>query len=172
MLNTLGLYLNQLGSEGGEAIANVLHKNNSLTELELSHNNLGYLGGNVLINALCNNKTLTSIDISSNKLGSDIGETHFRYLLYNLGLEGGKALASALCKNKGLKSLDLSYNKLKNNVGKELVEVFHMNTTLSTLKFNRNEFNPEIEKQLEENIKSDSLDIEFDSDNDSIVTIC
>ena len=71
-----------------------------------------------------------------------------------------------------MKSLDLSYNKLGNDVGKELVEVFYMNTALTTLKFNGNKFNPEIEKQLEEKIKSDSLGIEFDSDNDSIVTLC
>ncbi|CAG8855072.1 23709_t:CDS:1, partial [Gigaspora margarita] len=44
------------------------------------------------------------------------------------------------------------------------------NTTLKALNYNGNGFDPEIEEKLDEIIKSGGLDIDSDSENDSIVT--
>ncbi|CAG8514072.1 13455_t:CDS:2 [Cetraspora pellucida] len=52
-----------------------------------------------------------------------------------------------------LTSLDLSYNFLGNNVGNALVNSLHMNTTLTSLRINGNQFDFEVEKALKEIIQ-------------------
>ncbi|KAF0433187.1 Protein NLRC3 [Gigaspora margarita] len=74
---------NNIGSEGGRALADALCKNNTLKFLNLQYNNLGSEGGKALAKALCSNTTLASLDISYNNIGSEVG----------------KALANAICKN-------------------------------------------------------------------------
>ncbi|KAF0519614.1 kinase-like protein [Gigaspora margarita] len=65
----LNLQNNQLGPEGGKALANALCKNTTLKFLNLGNNGLGTEGGKALVNALNKNTTLTLLDLENNGLG-------------------------------------------------------------------------------------------------------
>ncbi|RIB02901.1 kinase-like domain-containing protein [Gigaspora rosea] len=121
-LTSLDLGSNELGSFGGKLLSEALYKNTTLTSLILKENNLGSKGGKLLSEVLCKNTTLTSLDLDSNELGS----------------EGGKALASALCINTTLTSLNLDNNNLGSEGGEALADALCSNRSLTFLNIRSN----------------------------------
>ncbi|RIB30623.1 hypothetical protein C2G38_2152075 [Gigaspora rosea] len=166
-----------LGTEGGKALADALCKNNTLTSLFLAHNYLGSEGVKALADALCKNSTLTSLELTFEDLGpegvkaladalcknSTLKDLNLGY--NNFGSEGGKALADALCKNSTLTSLDLSWNKLGSKGGKALADALCKNSTLASLNLEQNDLGSEGVKALADalckNTSLISLDLSY-----------
>ena len=108
-------YLHNITDAGAAAIAQALHHNSTLKELDLS-NSISDAGAVALAQALHHNSTLKDLNLSSNRI-SDVGVV---------------ALAQALHHNSTLKMLDLSGNDA---IGKEgthqLVQALTVNTSLT-----------------------------------------
>ena len=108
-------YLHNISDAGAAAIAQALHHNSTLKELDLS-NSISDAGAVALAQALHHNCTLKDLNLSNNRI-SDVGVV---------------ALAQALYHNSTLKMLDLSGNDA---IGKEgthqLVQALTVNTSLT-----------------------------------------
>jgi hypothetical protein len=62
----LGLSGSKIGSEGGQALAQALHVNQTLIHLDLSESEIGVQGAHALVDALRVNQTLTDLDLRFN----------------------------------------------------------------------------------------------------------
>ena len=91
----LDLRCNQLGPNGGRAVAQMLQMNNSLTDLNLQKNGLSDDSCVALSKALRTNPSLTALNVRFN----DVGDT------------GALAFADLLRVNDMLSSLDLGGNR-------------------------------------------------------------
>ncbi|MDC0857663.1 hypothetical protein OAP83_02990, partial [Rickettsiales bacterium] len=60
-LSTLGLWNNQIGDEGAQALANALQTNSSLSALNLRNNQIGADGAQALATALQTNSSLSAL---------------------------------------------------------------------------------------------------------------
>jgi Ran GTPase-activating protein (RanGAP) involved in mRNA processing and transport len=116
---------NLITSEGATIIANALHDNTTLEELNLWSNQVSDLGVHSLTQVLsANNSRLRSIGLGQNRI-SDVGAQHLAamlktnttitrlWLFHNeIGDQGVKALVDVLAHdNKSLQWLDLRLNK-------------------------------------------------------------
>ena len=70
-LKSLDLGDNQIGDEGGVAIAKALSVNTTLTDLNLMWNQIGDEGGIAIGEALKVNTTLTTLSLQTNALGRE-----------------------------------------------------------------------------------------------------
>lgn len=129
-LTSLHLAYNHLGPDGGIAIANALHRNDSLTRLNLENNELGEAGGVAIAGALRVNSVLHTLDLSRNDVGDegaravaescrDSRSLHVLNLSgscrsgsRNVGPRGAQALATAIAESHSLSSLTLSNNRI------------------------------------------------------------
>ncbi|RIB01659.1 hypothetical protein C2G38_2050690 [Gigaspora rosea] len=88
MLNTLGLCSNQLGFEGGEALADALCKNTILTSLDVSLNCLENDVGRALVKSLHVNTTLI-LQFNDNLFDSEVDQELKELILKRGGLGSG-----------------------------------------------------------------------------------
>jgi Ran GTPase-activating protein (RanGAP) involved in mRNA processing and transport len=146
-LQHLDLALNDIGSQGGLALADGLIENTTLTELVLSANNLGKAGRS-LSNAIRDSKMpLTTLFMGSTQLGDSFNS--FCAMLHKtrltswyagnnqVGEEGLRYLALALKHRETLlTSLDLSYNTDLSYSGLDaLSDSLALNYRLTSLNF-------------------------------------
>ena len=78
-LTTLKLIDNLLGPDSGIALADTLHKNNSLTFLNISFNKIGANVGKILFESLKVNTTLTSFQSIGNDFEFEEFEVREKY---------------------------------------------------------------------------------------------
>jgi len=128
-LNTLtDLDLSRNNIEGDRSLADALHTNNALTQLDLNDNTLGPMAGHALGLAL-------------KRSTSKLKMLHLRGAM--VGVEGGKSLASALESHRHLLVLDLEDNKLgavgATAIGLSLEE----NASVTSLNVASNDIGPE-----------------------------
>ena len=116
-LTNLILVRNELGEGGAQAIAAALRENRTLTNLILHGNELGEGGGQAIADVLRVNTTLTNLNLGYNELGEG----------------GGQAIAAALRVNTTLTELDLGVNFVGEGGGQAIADVLRVNTTLTNL---------------------------------------
>ena len=120
---SLSLRNNNISDGGAVALAQALHHNITLKELDLSTNNIIDGGAVALAQALHHNSTLKELDLSTN----------------NISDGGAVALAQALHHNSTLKELDLFNNNISDGGVEALAQALHHNSTLKELYlFNNN----------------------------------
>ena len=128
-VTTLGLAHNKIGENeilntvkpdvttGGEAIAEMLMKNTTLTKLDLSWNAIRLESATTLGQAFESNMTLKSLNLAYNAMGD----------------MGTQVLGRALRKNKGLEEIDLTSNSVMPKSAAVLAHSLCYNETLCTL---------------------------------------
>lgn len=119
-LTSINLSYNNLGSEGGKAIAQGISVSKSLTEINLGGNNLGPEGAKALGPAISVSKSLTSIDLSENISFSDRAQAP----------AFAKAIAEGIAVSKSLTSIDLSANWLGQEGNNAIAEAWEANTAM------------------------------------------
>ncbi|KAJ4461029.1 hypothetical protein PAPYR_2466 [Paratrimastix pyriformis] len=95
-------------------LASLLHKNQTLTSLQLGYNRVGDEGACALAEALAHNHTLTYLDLYQNEIGP----------------RGARALAAALSHNSTLEYLDLRHNPMEAEAVRTLVVALQANPTI------------------------------------------
>ena len=136
----------QMSDNGASALARLLHNNNSLKVLDVSHNDIGVAGSKALLaQGICTWNDLQVLKISHNSLRAAGSEALAEALLTNNSLQvldisyngirvaGSKALAQALYTNSSLQRLDVSGNEIGDNGVQPLAEALHANKTLVKL---------------------------------------
>ena len=113
---------NSISDAGAVALAQALHHNSTLLELNLSNNSISDAGAVALAQALHHNSTLLELNVSYNSI-SDAGAV---------------ALAQALHHNSTLTELNLSKNNISDAGTEALAQVIHHNSTLTQLNFSNN----------------------------------
>ncbi|KAI9597221.1 hypothetical protein BDF19DRAFT_421150 [Syncephalis fuscata] len=150
-LARLSLELNDIGFDGGKAIARALLTNTSLTHLHMPRNNLGDQGTGAIANALTKNRSLRYLQLEFNSI-SDVGAQMLSnalrvnntlrglQLTFNLvgdeGYVGAEHLAAALTRNRALQHLSLVQNRgIKRDGHCHLANTLHTrNTTLKSIR--------------------------------------
>ena len=124
-LTALNLFNNNIGKEGGAAIAEALKQvNGALTTLNLERNNLGDEGAKAIAEALLVNRSLKTLSLAQDS--ALLQDSKF-------GTEGGVAFAKALKVNGSLTSLNLARNNLGDEGAKAIAEALLVNRSLKTL---------------------------------------
>ena len=147
---TLNLYFNSISDAGATSLAQALHHNSTLKELQLSSNNISDAGATDLAQALHHNSTLKVLHLSRNNI-SYAGATALAQALHhnsalkelhlscnNISDAGATALAQALHHNSALKELDLSHNNISDVGATALAQALHHNSTLKMLDMSHN----------------------------------
>jgi Ran GTPase-activating protein (RanGAP) involved in mRNA processing and transport len=134
-----------LGAIQASIMSNILHKNNTLAELDLSNRHIGVSGLKVLAAALKTHTTLTQLNLSGNHLSAEGASLLAKALIVNtslaqlhladnvLGPQGIQVLAKALKTNRTITWLDLGANKIDSKGAQALVEALKINTALEQL---------------------------------------
>jgi hypothetical protein len=133
-LTELNLTRTCIHNDGAEAIINVLGINTNLTSLNLSNNYINTNGINALNNVLQINTTLTKLDLSRNYIGD----------------QGAEVIGKALENNTTLKILCLRANQLNSNGINAIFEGLKNNKSLLSLDISYNEFNDDNAKTIAE----------------------
>ncbi|RIB09219.1 hypothetical protein C2G38_2251527 [Gigaspora rosea] len=149
--SSLNISNNQLGSDGGSALAISLFKNKTQESLNLSSNEIGLEGGYALANALSGNVSLTSLDFKHNTLDQKV--------------ERGKALAISLFKNTILVSLNLNNNQLSSEGGEALMEALCNNNSLNSLNFWSNNIDIGDRSEIKKTFLAERRDVHNDGMN-------
>ena len=121
-LQQLDLSNNTVSDAGATAIAQALHHNSTLQQLDLSNNSITDAGVTAIAQALHHNSTLRELDLSNNSV-SDAGVT---------------TVAQALHHNSTLRELDLSNNSPSDAGVTAVVQALHHNSTLQKLNLSNN----------------------------------
>ena len=121
-LENLNLSNNSISDAGAAAIAQTLHHNSTLKELDLPNNSISYAGAIALAQALHHNSTLKKLDLSNNSSSDG----------------GAVALAQALHHNSTLNELDLPNNSISYAGAVALAQAIHRNCTLKKLDLSNN----------------------------------
>ncbi|CAM9443467.1 unnamed protein product, partial [Chrysoparadoxa australica] len=159
-LKSLLLFGDQIGNEGGCALAASLRTNNALTALNLASDhdaiNLGEPAGCALGEALAFNQTLQTLNINGNAMGckacNAIAEslsinsalTHLSMRSCSIGVAGAKSIAHALRANRTLTFLDLggdvnsTLNQVEEEGGTAIFKALEENSTLTSLDMCKN----------------------------------
>ena len=145
LVGNVRLDVTGISNAGAVALAQVLHHNSTLRELDLSNNSISDAGAVALAQALHHNSTLRELDLSNNSI-SDAGAValaqalHHNSTLWVLDLSnnsisdaGAVALAQALHHNSTLWVLDLSNNSISDAGAVALAQALHHNSTLKEL---------------------------------------
>lgn len=120
----LNLAYNELGTEAGVAIANMLQHVTSLTKLNLSNNKLGDTVCSTLAEGLKFSLSLSDLNLASN----------------NIQITGAQSLGDALDNNVQLLRLDLSYNNIWRQGAVAIAKSLAFNATLTWLDLSWNGF--------------------------------
>ena len=126
-LTSVDLAGNNLGAEGGKAIAEAISASRSMTSIHLKYNSLGVEGGKAIAKAVAASSSLKSIHLGNN----------------DLGVEGGKAIAQAISKSKSLTSIDLYNNKLGVEGGTAIAEAISESKSLTSIDLRSNDLGVE-----------------------------
>ena len=150
LMNDKYIYCVGISDAGAEALAQALHHNSTLTELNLSNNSISDAGTVALAQALHHNSTLTWVYLSNNSI-SDAGAValaqalHHNSTLRELNLfnnsisdAGAVALAQALHHNSTLTELNLSNNSISDAGTVALAQALHHNSTLTWVYLSNN----------------------------------
>ena len=125
---------NEVGPDGASILAEALHVNSSLTELNLSLNLLEKDGAVALSKALQVNSSLDSIGLSNNGLcGLDYFGRGSR------DPAGIQAIAAALNVNASLRCIDLSRNRLEKESALALARALEVNASMTSMDVSCNE---------------------------------
>ena len=135
----------KISDAGVTAIAQALHHNSTLLQLDLSNNSITDAGATAVAQALHHNSTLWKLDLSNNSI-TDAGATavaqalHHNSTLLQLDLSnnsvsdaGVTAVAQALHHNSTLWKLDLSNNSISDAGATALAQTLHHNSGLCGL---------------------------------------
>ena len=161
-LQKLRVY-DKIGDTGAAVLADLVERNTSLKELDLTNNNLGAPGAAALANALTINKTLTKLDLTGSNIGVSgavaladtlkvnrtLTELHLSRC--NFGASGAAALAAAIKVNTTLTRLYLSSNDLSAaGTAAKLIDALSTNITLRSLFLTDKDINPSVVKEIKE----------------------
>ncbi|RKP27052.1 hypothetical protein SYNPS1DRAFT_21329 [Syncephalis pseudoplumigaleata] len=180
-LARLSLESNDIGVQGGKAIARALLTNVALTHLHLPRNNLKDEGVEAIARALCSNHTVRYLQLEFNgitqtgarSLGDTLRENNVLrglQLKFNfVGDDGCRVLADALTANTSLEHISLCNNQLTDACTDYLVQALARNRALQHLSLAQNRaLGPEGHRRLAETLlkhnttlKSIRLDYEF-----------
>ena len=140
----------KISDAGVTALAQALHHNSTLLQLDLSNNSVSDAGTTAVAQALHHNSTLLQLDLSNNSV-SDAGVTavaqalHHNSTLLQLDLSnnsvsdaGTTAVAQALHHNSTLQKLDLSNNSVSDAGTTAVAQALHHNSTLRELDLSNN----------------------------------
>ena len=119
----LNLSNNSISDAGAVALAQALHHNSTLLELNVSYNSISDAGAVALAQALHHNSTLTELNLSKN----------------NISDAGAVALAQALHHNSTLTELNLSKSNISDAGTEALAQVILHNSTLTQLNLSGND---------------------------------
>ena len=122
-LQQLDLSNNSITDAGVTAVAQALHHNSTLQQLDLSNNSITDAGVTAVAQALHHNSTLQQLDLSNNSI-TDAGVT---------------AVAQALHHNSTLRKLDLSSNSIGDAGATALAQGFHHVSMLGGLNLSGND---------------------------------
>jgi len=172
MLQTCGdelnLRSNGFGDEGAKALAEVLPKNNTVTEINLGWNYICADGAKALAEALHKNNTITQIDLDGNEIGAEGAKALAKALHKNnnnnnnpvvteitlrhndIGAEGAKALAEALHENNTVTQINLGDNNIGDEGAMALAEALHKNNTITQINWSDNYIGADGAKALAE----------------------
>lgn len=151
VLETLNLDSNQMGQEGGAALAYLIRFNGTLRKLRVGNNMLGDEAGRSIACACSSNNTLKALNLQCNLLGESTAEAFADVLAANLsGLEtldlslnvfgnsGGIKFATALMSNHGLKELTLARTTIGHETCAVLAAALKSNCSLERLNIGEN----------------------------------
>lgn len=134
-----------INDEDAQNLAQALHTNTSLTDMDLALNNIGAEGARSLARELETNTSLTSINLGGNQLCDQGAQSFAEMLEINQSLTdislfcnficapGAQRLGDALTINNTLKSLDLRENNLGVEGTEFLAEGLKRNTGLTSI---------------------------------------
>ena len=136
-------------TSGVKIVAEVLHSNRTVENINLSNNRISYKEANFLSECIENNCTLKEIDISYNKISNDGVKSIVTALKYNCTLTklnvannkistlAAPAISESLKVNNTIKELNLSYNCIENGFTK-ITESIQENKALTVLDISHN----------------------------------
>ena len=146
----LDISYNKIGSDGANAIADVLNHCCHLEELIVSHNNLKEEGAYSIARSLCHfSHSLRKLDVSYNKIESAGCKTIAKSLLHcvklrelnisfnTMNIDSAIALAEVL-KNCDLYKFDISYNNIGNDGSNVIAAALNNCTQLEELNISTN----------------------------------
>jgi Ran GTPase-activating protein (RanGAP) involved in mRNA processing and transport len=135
---TLNFAYNNIGDAGAKALAGMLEKNETITELDLSSNNIG-IEGAIALGRACAGKNI-KVEFGNNGVNNlfELAQETFTGTTFNLwgneiGGAGAKSLADMLKVNKTITKLDLSGNNIGDDGVIAIAEALKENNTITTL---------------------------------------
>ena len=121
-IQELDLSNNSISDDGAVALAQTLHHNSTIQELDLYNNSISDDGAVALAQALHHNSTMQELDLYNNSISDD----------------GAVALAQTLHHNSTMQKLDLSDNSISDDGAVALAQALHHNSTLDMLDLSNN----------------------------------
>ncbi|XP_044750313.1 dynein regulatory complex subunit 5-like [Coccinella septempunctata] len=132
----LSLIDNNIGDEGAEAIAFVLHNHEcTLRYLNVRMNPIGSRSGNLILESVLFNRNLKILDLSA----------------CNIGFQ--EAIGKVLRKSSSLQELYLSNNPIGNEVGNVILNCLNFNKTLRKIDLRMCNIHSELQHKINEKIK-------------------
>lgn len=142
-LTSFSLHWNPMDSDITRAVATMVERSGSLTDIDLSYNHLGSDGACLLANALTNSN-IARVSVIGNRIGVD-GARAFAHMLTTnssietlvlncneIGDEGADVLAQAL-ETSMVKNLSLNQNGIGGNGTRSLASMLTKNSVLTRL---------------------------------------
>lgn len=156
-----GIDRNRLGTPGCKAVGNMLLRNQTLSNLNLSMCGVTADGCSYIGQALTQNTSLFSLDLTANRFGSTGANALFKEdgsfgcietLLLSrnaIGNEASKSICRQMILSNSIRSLDLSNNELSKPFLENLYSAFQEGTKISRLSLSKNKFGPECAEYLQ-----------------------
>ena len=148
VLTSLNIAYNEIGTEGGKALATALETNKVLTDLSLRgscelETSLGPESSLAVVKALSHNRALRTLDLSFNDIGPHAAILVMQNkTITDLNVSGnenmGPNFATGLVSNNTLTSLDLSQAIFESDVFHELAKAISTNSVLTHLYLGKN----------------------------------
>ncbi len=135
ILATLSVADNDIKSDGGTILGEMLASNASLFDLDVSLNRLGDDGGKSLIEGLKNNGTLKSLKLASNSLGSN-SIVALSKVIQVMQPSSSLTGTSETC-TSSLAEIDLTSNSFSDTDMVKLAKAVQQNNTLVSLDIQR-----------------------------------
>ena len=151
-IQELDLSNNSISDAGAVALAQALHHNSTMKELYLSNNSISDAGAVALAQALHHNSTMKELYLSNNSISDD----------------GAVALSQALHHNSTMKELDLSNNSISDAGAVALAQALHHNSTMKELYLSNNSISDAGAVALAQALHHNSTMKELNLSNNSI----
>lgn len=150
-----GIDRNRLGTQGCRALGNMLLRNQTISNLNLSMCGITADGCQFIGDSLTQNTSLFSLDLTSNRFGSvginnlfkddgSFGRLGTLILSRNgIGNDASNTICRQIRMSESIRSIDLSNNDLSKPFLERLYATFQEGTKISRLSLSKNKFGPE-----------------------------